>query len=47
MQLRDPRIDLSHAWKVAMYASHAFGVPILVNQVGVGDVNYYKEVNRF
>jgi len=30
-----------------MYASHAFGVPIPVNQVGVVDVNYYKEVNRF
>ena len=24
--LLDPRIDLSHAWKVAMYASHAFCV---------------------
>lgn len=34
--LLDPRIDLSHAWKVANYASHAFGVPIPVNQVGVG-----------
>ncbi|MHA1488141.1 MAG: homocitrate synthase/isopropylmalate synthase family protein [Promethearchaeota archaeon] len=32
----DPRIDLSKAWQVAKYAEHAFGVPIPVNQVGVG-----------
>lgn len=47
MQLRDPRISLSHAWKAPMYASHAFSIPIPVNQVGIGDVSYYKEVNRF
>jgi len=29
-----------------MYASQAFSVPIPVNQVGVGDVNYYKEVKN-
>ncbi|MHA1658877.1 MAG: homocitrate synthase/isopropylmalate synthase family protein [Promethearchaeota archaeon] len=32
----DPRIDLSKAWQVSKYAEHAFGVPIPVNQVGVG-----------
>ena len=41
--LLDPRIDLSHAWKVANYASHAFGVPIPVNQVGVGDNAFAHE----
>ena len=41
--LLDPKIDLSHAWKVAMYASHAFGVPIPVNQVGVGDNAFAHE----
>ncbi len=41
--LLDPRIDLSHAWKVAMYASHSFGVPIPVNQVGVGDNAFAHE----
>jgi citrate (Re)-synthase len=32
----DERIDLSKAWKLAKYASYAFGVPIPINQVGVG-----------
>ncbi|MGB3081684.1 MAG: homocitrate synthase [Candidatus Omnitrophota bacterium] len=32
----DPRINLKLAWKIAGYASYAFGVPIPVNQVGVG-----------
>jgi homocitrate synthase NifV len=33
----DPRVDLSKAWRLAKYASYAFGVPIPKNQVGVGD----------
>lgn len=33
----DPRIDLSKVWKLAKYASYAFGVPIPINQVGVGE----------
>ncbi len=32
----DERVDLSKAWKLAKYASYAFGVPIPVNQPGVG-----------
>lgn len=32
----DPRIKLDHAWKLAKYASHAFKVPIPINQPGVG-----------
>ncbi|MFA4982051.1 MAG: homocitrate synthase [Candidatus Omnitrophota bacterium] len=32
----DERIKLSHAWKIAKYASYAFGVPIPINQPGVG-----------
>ncbi len=32
----DERVKLSHAWKIAKYASYAFGVPIPVNQPGVG-----------
>lgn len=32
----DPRINLKMAWKISRYASYAFGVPIPVNQVGVG-----------
>ncbi|MCX5725999.1 MAG: homocitrate synthase [Candidatus Saganbacteria bacterium] len=31
-----PEIKLSKAWTVAKYASYAFGIPIPVNQVGVG-----------
>jgi len=29
-------IDLSKAWKIAKFASYAFGVPIPMNQPGVG-----------
>ncbi|MBI5417119.1 homocitrate synthase [Candidatus Poribacteria bacterium] len=32
----DERIDISKAWKIAKYASYAFGVPIPINQPGVG-----------
>ncbi len=34
-QLGDP-IDLSKAWRIAKFASYAFGVPIPINQPGVG-----------
>ncbi|MCK5512764.1 MAG: homocitrate synthase, partial [Thermodesulfovibrionia bacterium] len=30
------QVDLKKAWKIARYASHAFGIPIPINQVGVG-----------
>ena len=30
------RIDLSKSWKIARFASYAFGVPIPINQPGVG-----------
>lgn len=36
LNLLDERVDLSKAWKIAKYASYAFGVPIPVNQAGVG-----------
>jgi len=32
----DTSINLKKAWRVSKYASYAFGVPIAVNQVGVG-----------
>jgi len=32
----DERVKLSHAWKIAKYASYAFGVPIPINQPAVG-----------
>ena len=32
----DPAIDLTKSWRIAKYAAYAFGVPIPVNQVGVG-----------
>jgi len=32
----DERVNLAMAWKIAKYASYAFGVPIPVNQPGVG-----------
>ncbi len=32
----DPNVDLTHAWRIGKYASYAFGVPIPINQVGIG-----------
>jgi len=32
----DPRVNLKMAWKICKYASYAFGVPIPINQPGVG-----------
>ena len=34
--LLDEKIDLKMAWKICKYASYAFGVPIPINQPGVG-----------
>ncbi|MFW9878882.1 MAG: homocitrate synthase, partial [Candidatus Thorarchaeota archaeon] len=39
----DPNIDLSKAWNIATYASHAFGVPIPITQPGVGDNAFAHE----
>ena len=39
----DERVDLSKAWRLAKYASYAFGVPIPVNQVGVGENAFAHE----
>ena len=32
----DKNVNLTKAWKIAKYASYAFGVPIPINQTGVG-----------
>ena len=32
----DDKIDLKKAWKICKYASYAFGVPIPINQPGIG-----------
>ena len=32
----DERVDLSKSWKIAKYASYALGIPIPINQPGVG-----------
>lgn len=32
----DEHVDLEKSWKIAKYASHAFGLPIPINQPGVG-----------
>ena len=39
----DDRINLKMAWKIAKYASYAFGIPIPVNQVAVGDNAFAHE----
>jgi homocitrate synthase NifV len=35
-ELLDARLDLTKAWRLAKYAATAFGIPIPLNQVGVG-----------
>ncbi|MEI7473969.1 MAG: homocitrate synthase [bacterium] len=39
----DTNIDLSKAWQLAKYTSYAFGVPIPINQVAVGDNAFAHE----
>lgn len=39
----DENIRLQKAWQIAKYAEHAFGVPIPVNQVGVGENMFAHE----
>jgi homocitrate synthase NifV len=39
----DERVKLSCAWKIAKYAAYAFGIPIPVNQVAVGDNAFAHE----
>ncbi|MCP4482836.1 MAG: homocitrate synthase [bacterium] len=39
----DENIDLAFAWKIAKYASYAFGVPIPINQPGVGQNAFAHE----
>ncbi len=39
----DDAINLMNAWKTAKYASYAFGVPIPVNQPGVGENAFAHE----
>lgn len=39
----DPQIDISKAWRLAKYTSYAFGVPIPMNQVAVGDNAFAHE----
>ena len=34
--LLDPRVKLNKAWEISKYGSYAFGVPIPINQPGVG-----------
>ncbi|UCD55072.1 MAG: homocitrate synthase [Candidatus Omnitrophota bacterium] len=39
----DEKISLKNAWKIAKYASYAFGIPIPVNQVAVGENAFAHE----
>lgn len=39
----DSRVNLKKAWKIAKYASYAFGIPIPVNQVAVGENAFAHE----
>jgi len=39
----DERINLKMAWKICKYASYAFGVPIPINQPGVGSNAFAHE----
>jgi len=39
----DENLKINHAWKIAKYASYAFGVPIPINQVAVGENAFAHE----
>ncbi|NLJ80048.1 MAG: homocitrate synthase, partial [Firmicutes bacterium] len=39
----DPKVDLTKSWKICSYAATAFGVPIPINQVGVGSNAFAHE----
>ncbi len=39
----DPQIDITKAWKLAKYTAYAFGIPIPINQVAVGDNAFAHE----
>lgn len=39
----DKRINLSKAWQIGKYASYAFGIPISINQVGIGNNAFAHE----
>ncbi|MBE0477639.1 homocitrate synthase [Candidatus Aerophobetes bacterium] len=43
LNLLDERVDLSKSWKIAKYASYAFGVPMPINQPGVGENAFAHE----
>lgn len=43
LDILDDRIDLAKAWKVCNYAAIAFGLPIPINQVGVGSNAFAHE----
>lgn len=39
----DPRINLKRSWHIAKYASYALGIPIPINQPGVGENAFAHE----
>ncbi len=39
----DEKVDLKAAWKICKYASYAFGIPIPINQPGVGSNAFAHE----
>jgi homocitrate synthase NifV len=39
----DEKVDLKKAWKICKYASYAFGVPIPINQPGIGSNAFAHE----
>ncbi len=43
LNMLDSKIKLDKAWRISKYAEHAFGVPIPVNQVGVGENAFAHE----
>jgi homocitrate synthase NifV len=43
LNLLDERVDLSKAWQLGRYAAYAFGLPISINQVGIGDNAFAHE----
>ena len=41
--LLDERVDVSKAWQIGRYAAYAFGLPISINQVAIGENAFAHE----
>ncbi|MFH0924698.1 MAG: homocitrate synthase [bacterium] len=43
LNILNPRVDLSKSWQISRYAAYSFGLPIPMNQVGIGENAFAHE----